>query len=362
MKPQCDSIFKLLFGSALALFSVFCLSSCNPEESEYKDTPLGNFQALWQLIDDRYCFFEYKEIDWNRVYNSYRPRIKTRMTEEELFEILAEMLRELRDGHVNLTSPFDVARYWDWNEKYPVNFDINLVNRHYLLPDYQIASGIKYKVMPNNIGYAYYSSFSLGVGEANLDYILLKFASCKGMIIDVRNNGGGTLTYANTIAARFTNRRLLTGYIQHKTGKGYNDFSEPYPIYLDPSTRIRYQKPVVILTNRGCYSATNNFVSIMKELPTVTVVGDTTGGGSGLPFSGELPNGWTVRFSSSPIYNNRMEQIEFGVAPDIRQDLLPSDTEKGIDSMIERAYAIIEEQNQKEVLKTELNKSGLSDR
>ena len=37
-------------------------------------------------------------------------------------------------------------------------------------------------------------------------------------------------------------------------------------------------------------------------LPNVVQVGDTTGGGSGFPLSSELPNGWSVRFSSSPIY------------------------------------------------------------
>ena len=46
---------------------------------------------------------------------------------------------------------------------------------------------------------------------------------------------------------RFTNKKVLTGYIRHKTGKGHNDFSEPYPIELEPSNSIRWQKKVVVL-------------------------------------------------------------------------------------------------------------------
>lgn len=53
----------------------------------------------------------------------------------------------------------------------------------------------------------------------------------------------------------------------------------------------------------------------MKSLPNVTVAGAKTGGGGGLPFSSELPNGWAIRFSACPILNAGMEQIEEGIDP-----------------------------------------------
>ena len=99
----------------------------------------------------------------------------------------------------------------------------------------------------------------------------------------------------------FHQRESADRYIRHKTGKGHNDFSEPYPIELEPSNSIRWQKKTVVLTNRRSYSATNDFVNQMSCLPNVTIMGDKTGGGSGMPFTSELPNGWTVRFSASHI-------------------------------------------------------------
>jgi hypothetical protein len=66
----------------------------------------------------------------------------------------------------------------------------------------------------------------------------------------------------------------LVGYIQHKTGKGHSDFSEPYPKYIEPSTRLRFQKPVVVLTNRKCFSTTNDFVNAMSYAPNVTILGE----------------------------------------------------------------------------------------
>jgi len=66
----------------------------------------------------------------------------------------------------------------------------------------------------------------------------------------------------------------------------------------------------------------------MKYAPNVTVMGDKTGGGSGLPFSSELPNGWSVRFSASPMFNAEKEQIEFGVETDIYVNMQQSDKDK----------------------------------
>jgi C-terminal processing protease CtpA/Prc len=72
---------------------------------------------------------------------------------------------------------------------------------------------------------------------------------------------------------------------------------------------------VVVLCNRSTYSAANNFVSVMKTLPNVTIVGSTTGGGSGMPFSSELSNGWAIRFSASPVRDPQGNLTEFGVEP-----------------------------------------------
>jgi len=253
---------------------------------------------------------------------------------------MGEMLAELKDGHVNLAAAHDMSRYWEWQEDYPVNFDVS-VQKHYLGNDYSIASGMRYKILEDNIGYLYYGSFSNDVGLGNLDQVLNRMAICHGLIIDVRSNGGGSLTNVEKIASRFFNERQLIGYISHIVGPGHNDFSPLYPKYIESSNRVRYQKPVVVLTNRGCYSATNEFVSIMKYASNVTVIGDKTGGGSGLPFSSELPNGWSVRFSTSPIFNAEKEHIEFGVEPDIYVDMLDEDKEKKRDTIIEKARELL---------------------
>ena len=329
-------------------FFTACLvfASCVETES-FENSPKGNFDALWKIMDQRYCFFEYKDVNWDEVYVNYSSRVTENMGRDSLFYLMNEMLQELKDGHVNLYSPFDIGRYWKWFEDYSPNYRSQLIDE-YLKTDYLISGGIKYKILPvDSIGYMYYGDFSSGLGELNLDYIIYKFWNCEGIIIDVRNNGGGMLSNADRLAARFFETKTLTGYIQHKTGTGHNDFSEPYPKYVEPSPRLRYKKPVVILTNRRCYSATNDFVNSMRYAPNVTIMGDRTGGGGGLPFSSELPNGWSVRLSACPSFDASMNQIEFGIEPDIYLKLDEELAQKGQDSMIEAARVFLINQSKR---------------
>jgi C-terminal processing protease CtpA/Prc len=311
---------------------------------EYENTPAGNFEALWDIIDRQYCFFDYKAeeygLDWDAVYRKYKCKVADGMSSAGLFEVLGDMLDELRDGHVNLYAAHDVARYWDFREGYAANFS-DEIQVGYLGTDYKIASGLRYTILPDNIGYIYIPSFSNGIGEGNLDECLHALALCRGLIVDVRDNGGGNLSNAETVAARFTNERVLTGYICHKTGAGHDEFSSPEPIYLDSSDGIRWQKSVCVLTNRSSYSATNDFVKMMRALPLVTVVGDRTGGGSGLPFSAELPNGWGVRFSACPSFDADMRHTEFGIEPDVRVDMSDGDRARGVDTIIETARRLL---------------------
>ena len=309
------------------------------EKDEFQHDQVGNFEALWSIMDEHYAFFDYKQVDWDEVHQRYRALVSNDMTDRELFDVCGDMLKELRDGHTNLIASHDVSRYWIW-EQWPVNYDERIIDEHYLNFDYKMASGIKYQILTDNFGYLYYGSFSSTIGEGNLDLILSYLSTADGLIIDVRNNGGGLLTNVETLVSRFIQERTLAGYISHKTGPGHNDVSEPYPYYFEPTkNHLHYLKPVVVLANRGSFSATNNFVSIMKSLDQVTVVGDTTGGGCGLPFTSELPNGWRVRFSSCPIMDAEGRLTEFGVAPDVRIDMNPNDRTR--DAILDAAIAIL---------------------
>lgn len=323
---------------------VTLLHSCQPNDDHtFPNNANGVFEALWHTLDTKYCYFEEKGINWDAVGAEYAQKVaklESPLSVYTFFDLMAGMLDSLRDGHVNLYSDFDVSRNRAWYEGYPTNYKSSIVyGSRYLGTGYKRAGGLNYTLLDNgNVGYIRYESFSNGFSNTNMGYIFNYFKNCKGIIIDVRSNGGGSLSYSEQLASFFFEQKTKVGYIKHKTGKGHRDFSEPQPMYIDPGdSRYKWHRPVVVLVNRQSYSATNHFANAMRHAPYATLMGGRTGGGGGMPLSYELPNGWLVRFSAVPMMDAEMNQIEDGIYPDIMENMDSTAEGSGYDTIIEKA-------------------------
>jgi Peptidase family S41/Tricorn protease C1 domain len=328
------------------LFCLLIFSHCSRIflASDVKNTPTHCFDMLWQTVNDKYAYFDYKKIDWQAVRQKYRPRIHDTMSQDSLFTVLAATLSELRDGHVNLYAGFDRSRYWAWKDDYPDNFNASFVYRNYLGRDFRSTGSLPNQMLADSIGYIRYSSFGNPISEADLDFVLKRFDKTQGIIIDVRDNGGGSMANIFKIMARFVDKKTLIGYTQHKNGKNKNDFSKKQPMYAVPKKNYTpYLKPIVVLVNRGCYSATTHFAAYMSLLPNVTIVGDRTGGGGGMPVSCDLPNGWQYRFSATNQTLPDSSFFEHGLDPDILIGTSAKDELEKRDAMIEKAMEVVKE-------------------
>jgi len=336
---------SIYFNSILFMLILIIGNSCEKilmEDQPTKD-PVTNFENLWNTANEKYSFFEYKGIDWDEVYNIYRPQVNNEMSDYELFDVMASMLNELRDGHVNLTAPFDISRY-SFKFNAPENFDFRLVKDNYIGWDYRITGSLINTTFERDsitIGYIYYGSFSQPVQSADIDFVISSLWHTDGIILDMRNNGGGSVNNIYQIGSRFADTERLIYLSYMKTGPGYDDFSEPAEVTMKPGGSYRYTKPVILLTNRGCFSATSFFATAMKAFPQVIQVGDTTGGGLGAPAGFELPNGWGYRFSVSRTLSPDGENWENGVPPDITVWMDPQHELNGIDDIMEKAIEVI---------------------
>jgi hypothetical protein len=307
-------------------------------------SPAVNFDTLWSEYNLRYSFFKLKYINWDSLYNFYRPQITNTTTDPELFHIMSSLLNVFKDGHVNLITPYGNYSYSGWYAGHPANFlGLNII-RTYLSSDYGTAAGgyMHYGKISNNLGYIYIgTNFTGDVGAWSdaIDVIIDSLKDTKGIIVDIRNNGGGSDNLSSKVAARFTDKQRTFAYVQWKImGPNHSNFTD-YEPYTIPLIEVRhYTKPVAILINRHCFSSAEEFFLMFKSLPNVISLGDTTGGGSGNPIILTLPNGWTYWVPRWIMYTTDYKTYEgIGLAPDIPVQISTADSLASHDTILERA-------------------------
>lgn len=331
--------FIYVFVATLSFFSCeqFLL------EDTLGSNPQAVFDEAWGFANNYYSYFELKNVNWNDLEEDYSQQIRPNMSDRDLFDLLANMFLELKDGHVNLVSDFDRSRYISWYFDAPENFDYAVLERSYFEGRQDFIGPFESYTF-GDIGYCYLESFGREMTQEHLDALMNRFADKKAVIVDVRNNGGGSGSQAIRLAERFTAEKKTVAIRRAKDGPGADDFTPWRNVELnaaDDDNKGFLNKPVVVLTNRRCYSATNSFVQYMRTLPKVTLIGDRTGGGAGTPKYTELPNGWILRVSATQTESPDGEEIESGIPPDIPVASPESSLATGTDEILEFALEFL---------------------
>lgn len=311
------------------------------EDNKATTNALENFEYLWNQCNEKYIYFDLKGIDWDAVRLKYEARIYEGMTNDSLFVVLEDMLNELNDGHTNLKSYFNIS-----GPNIPLqgkdNYDQRVVLENYILEDQHITFPFEHGfIADKQIGYVRLSEFSSEIEEKSLNYILNRYENTRGMILDLRENGGGSTNNLLLLLSRFVDEKTLVFYSrQKKPGPDHYAFDDPRPTYIEPSEHKKYLKQVMVLTDRGSFSATSFFAMATKAIDNMTLVGDTTGGGLGMPNGGQLPNGWTYRFSMiQGLSLDKKADYENGVPPDIYAEIDWNNRKK--DEIIEKAISML---------------------
>ena len=284
-------------------------------------TATHTFSYLWQQVDRQYSLFDVKHTDWQAVYDSLNPRVYDGMTADSLFRICATMLGVLHDGHVNLYAGFDVGRcdslYYDFYTHSGIDF--NTVMLHYLGPHYRSAGGVGHQGLCDcRVIYFYYGSFSTTLSLPLLRQALRSYPDAQGLVLDIRGNGGGSLKNVHQLLSLLPSDGQPLYTSQIKSGPGHDDFTPPVTTYAPHVDAAEaFDKPVVVLTDRACFSAASLFSLCTQAYDNVVLMGDTTGGGLALPSMGVLPNGWRYRLSVTRTLSLDGHNYENGVPPDI---------------------------------------------
>ncbi len=317
---------------------IFCLliSSCEDIffEDEPANTPIGNFESLWQTFDEKYAVFEQRNVDWDQQYAFYRPQVNPNTSEDQLYNILTNMMAALDDGHVSLMAPgraiFSAKE--DFRTQNGANlFDLGMLVRVYLNNDFQqINNQLIYGMTESNIGYLFINHLS---DPIDIDAILKELENAEALVIDIRHNGGGDFTNGEKVASRFCDRKRLAFTGQPKSGPGKDEFGPITSYFLEPSGN-QFDGPVALLTSRFTISAAENLTMYFNILPQVTVFGEATAGAMGERIEKEMPNGWIYSITGQVI--KAADGVSYegpGIPPDVFFQNKIEDVENEIDSL-----------------------------
>lgn len=335
--PRQDTrmIRKSVIGFALCIALAGCSELIvGPAESNRN---VADFVSVGEIIKSRYPFLQFKHVNWDSLLAVYRP-IAEQAKGDEIYGVLHDLLRELKDGHIELrTEGGFVTLTYEWPRLRGGKAYDPLVVRKYFDRELRVAGNgnLEYEILPGNVGYIYLAAFEEGNWVYDLDRILAYFLNTKGLIFDVRNNGGGNGDIANFITSRFASAPITySAYLPSGTPKWTSTIVSFSP--------YQYHKPVVVLINGASFSAAELLPELLKQIPLVTTVGDTTGGGGGSNDVFYLPSNKRIKIPTSYLKRFNGEMIEWnGVPPDILVPQTEADIKQGRDKQLEYAITML---------------------
>lgn len=261
---------------------------------------LALFDEVWTEFDRHYALFELGGFDWGALGATYRDSVLAAQDDREAARLIGAMIGRLGDYHSSLTTPY--GSFGPPAIRFPRHFDATVVHSSYV-PDLRWtgAAHVGYGWLPGDprLGYVYLPSFAGGTWGDEIDEALGFLDGATGLVVDIRGNGGGSEANGRIIAARLVDRVRPYKVTHYRDGPGHGDFAPASTVEIGPAGARSFRGPVVLLTNRYNGSAAEDFTLMMRVIPTVTVMGDTTLGVGTNPLPRELPNGWTYRVSQS---------------------------------------------------------------
>lgn len=331
-----------------------------------KGQAVENFEAFFKVFKENYALFDVKQIDWNEEYEFYARKINEQTTDDELFAIFQEFLKKLDDKHCYIYrfneiyfSGFGLPslNYFDlisFDFRLPTNdFSLKRIENNYLV-DYEKSLTVTSFLPPmgirkvfttgwltDSIAYIHMTEMSNKSKEVHhsISAFLKKYKDAKGFVIDIRDNIGGYSLPTKELAEYFTTETNTYAISRLRNPESIYKFQEPEYWKIEPRADIEYEnQPIAVLINANTQSAAELFALMMKTLPRVKIIGDTTSGVFADTQIGKLPNGWEYRLSirKTNDWNDRIVESR-GIVPDILIENTKKDFKNKTDNALESA-------------------------
>ena len=193
--------------------------------------------------------------------------------------------------------------------------------------------------LENDIGYLEISSFDEGVAEDfKAKYLTLKEQGIKGLVIDLRDNGGGLVDEALKIVDYIVPKNQTTLITVDKDGKEEVTKSKEDKLI---------EEPVVVLVNASSASASEIMAGALKDLGAAQIVGTKTYGKGVIQQLLTLSNGAGLKITVEEYYTpNKAKINKVGIIPDYEVLLETSITREPTDAndtQLNKAKEILKE-------------------
>ncbi|WP_435850381.1 S41 family peptidase [Streptomyces massasporeus] len=332
--------------------------------------PRAAFDVFWHSFAENYPFFAAKGVDWQAMRDRYRPEVHADTTRKELFGIFSDMVRPLYDAHVAVrdgdqvfaqvrpgTQPpgeeldTKVKKFITERDLGNAPYRQDFANGRITYADLAgRAAGQGYLRISGFGGYAPDGApYPVHLAELDraLDTILTtdRTQRLKGLIIDLRINGGGSDALGIHIAERLTDKPYVA-YAKrarnHPTDPGRH--TRPEPIRVVPADGPRHTGPIAVLTSGTTVSAGETFTQALIDRPGGTVrVGQPTQGVFSDVMERSLPNGMTAMLPNEEFLDRSGRTYDgAGIPPHLTEPVFTKEefAEKR-DSAFDRAVSVL---------------------
>jgi len=207
----------------------------------------------------------------------------------------------------------------------------------------------EYKELEAGIAYVALSTFSSEEIVEEFDRVFDKIQKAKGLIIDVRENGGGSTSVGYAIISYLTDKPLEgSRWKTRQYMPAFRAWGEKEKWYegshgtVEPRKEGSFLGPVVVLIDAGTYSAAEDFVVVLHASGRATLVGEKTAGSTGQPLEIDLAgDGWARICTKRDTYPDGREFVGVGIVPDVEICPTPKDIAADKDVVLEKGLEVL---------------------
>ena len=258
-----------------------------------RESALAVFDTVWNAFDREYAMFVLKpDVDWPKLRDEFRARLPAAKDDGRLADLLAEMLAHLKDLHVGVrVGGVEVPVYQRHRR---LNANRRAVPK--LLGPVTVAGhGLSWCVTADGIGYIAIDRLTDADLPQGFDEVLENMERTRGLILDLRSNGGGSEPLGLEIAGSFLDGEHVYAKSQYRNGPRHADLTPPKDRKCRPKNPWHFVAPLIVLQGQRTMSSAEGLVLMLSQCPQVTTLGDRTAGSSGNPGVLNAGAGITVR-------------------------------------------------------------------